>query len=74
MARPQTVFKGTQQEADDLNAAITRWCTCVFDEAGALTSACPPHLMMVNDQRALDGLLFMRRCEQKLMQGEWHVD
>ena len=60
MATP--TWHGTQQESFDLVAAIQRNCMCEFDKAtGARIATCAPHQMLTQDQRALNGLLFMRR-------------
>jgi hypothetical protein len=59
-------WNGTQQESTDLVAAINRHCTCQFDLDGERTVTCPPHRMMLDDQRALDGLVFMRQIAGRL--------
>lgn len=55
------IWHGTSAESDDLLAALDRNCTCQYEETtGAKTSNCPGHLMMLEDQKTLDGLLFYR--------------
>jgi hypothetical protein len=54
------VFHGNQAEAADLVNAIARNCCCQYGLMGVRTSTCPPHQMLIEDQRALDGLLFVR--------------
>lgn len=50
------------QEWDELQAAVRRNCACEFDSAThELTKTCAPCSMLVTDQRALNGLLFLRR-------------
>jgi len=56
-----TTFHGDANEAASLNRALERNCTCEVEESsGARVSCCPGHDMLIHDQRALDGLLFMR--------------
>jgi hypothetical protein len=56
-----TVWHGSAQETTDLVTAITRNCQCEFGAMGVRLTTCPAHKMMLNDQRALNGLLFVRR-------------
>lgn len=71
VAQPQPVWHGTQEESAALVNAIARNCNCQFGLMGVRTSTCPPHHMLIEDQRALDGLLFMRRRAEKLLLEEW---
>jgi hypothetical protein len=47
-------FHGTPAERQDLEAALHRHCTCGYPR-------CSVHEMLTDEQRALDGLLFVRR-------------
>src|SRR3984893_11419496 len=63
---PQVVWHGTQQESFDLVNAIGRNCTCEFGLMGVRLATCAPHRMLTEDQRALNGLLFARRMQERL--------
>lgn len=66
----QIEWHGTTRESDDLVTALNRYCTCQYTEdTGALVSRCAGHKMMVEDQRALDWLLFCRR-NVEILRGE----
>jgi len=65
------IWYGTQRESFDLVNAITHHCGCEFGLTGARVSTCPPHRMLIEDQRALNGLLFARRMVDRLRQEEW---
>ena len=60
MVTEQVAFHGTPEETAALLAAFNRHCHCEY-QVGLRRSTCPGHDMMVRDQRALNGLLFMRR-------------
>ena len=62
---------GTPQENLDLVRAVNRNCVCQFGLMGLRRTSCPAHLMLADDQRALDGLLFGRRIAAKLRAEEW---
>ena len=62
----QSIWNGTHQELTDLAAAINRNCTCQCDLGEERTVTCSPHRMMTDDQRALDGLVFMRQIADRL--------
>jgi hypothetical protein len=64
MARRIT-WNGTTDEALALLQALRSHCECRRDE-GRTMSACPSHSMLAHDQRAIDGLLFMRRMVGRL--------
>ncbi len=64
-------WHGTQAEAAELLAAIQHHCACEFGVLGVRLSTCAPHRMMTEDQRALDGLLCMRRLRARLKAEEW---
>ena len=71
MVAPQTLFYGTQEETIALVNAIARNCGCSFGLMGVRTSTCVPHEMLVNDQRALNGLLWMHRDAKRLRREEF---
>jgi len=60
--REQTIFHGTPDETIALMAAVDRFCDCTYSEEGDYrNTTCSAHRMMVEDQRALNGLLWWRR-------------
>lgn len=62
MNAPKTFWHGTPEEAEELEFAVKQNCQCVYSESdGHRLSFCEPHKMMALDQRALDGLLEVRR-------------
>lgn len=63
-----TVWHGTPAEWIDLVRAVEHSCACPWQGAGA--PVCPTHRMLLEDQRALDGLLFARRIRQRLLREE----
>ncbi len=65
------VWYGSQQESFDLVNAIARNCGCEFGMMGIRLAVCEPHRMLVEDQRALNGLLFARRIAGRLREEEW---
>jgi len=64
-------WHGTQQESFDLIKAIGRNCTCDFGLMGVRLTTCSSHRMLMEDQRALDGLLFVRRMAERLLDEEF---
>ena len=64
------IWRGTAAESQALVDAIDHNCTCEFWRNVRLT-CCPAHRMLVEDQRALDGLLFARRIADRLHCEEW---
>ena len=64
------IWRGTAAESQALVDAIVHNCTCEFWRNVRLT-CCPAHRMLVEDQRALDGLLFARRISDRLRREEW---
>jgi hypothetical protein len=62
----RTIWYGTPQESQDLTAAVERNCACQFAADGRRTTTCPPHRMLTDDQRALNGLLFVRQIVARL--------
>ena len=71
MARRIT-WNGTAEEALALLHALRVHCQCRVDE-GRLLDACASHSMLAHDQRAIDGLLFMRRMAARLLAEEFDV-
>jgi hypothetical protein len=69
-ATPTIVWYGTQQESFDLVNAVARNCECQFGMMGVRLSTCAPHRMLMEDQRALNGLLFARRIAERLRREE----
>jgi hypothetical protein len=67
----QIFWHGTQQESFDLTNAIGRNCTCEFGMMGVRLNTCEPHRMLTEDQRALNGLLFVRRMAARLRREEF---
>ncbi len=70
----QIHFNGTTQEGNDLLKAIAHNCQCTYGLMGVRTSTCPAHHMLIDSQRVLDHLLFMRRIEGRLNRQEWVGD
>jgi hypothetical protein len=64
-----TTWHGKPSELRDLLTAVQRHCSCVYAQ-GACTSVCAGHRLLVEDQRALDGLLFVRRLADRLRREE----
>jgi hypothetical protein len=75
MQRARTVvsWNDTLQEKLDLIRAVDRNCACLYGLMGVRLASCPTHLMLAEDQRALDGLLFGRRIAAQLRNEEWLV-
>jgi hypothetical protein len=71
MARRIT-WNGTTDEALALLAALSQYCDCRI-ERGRTVTACASHTMLANNQRAVDGLLFMRRMASRLLAEEFDV-
>jgi hypothetical protein len=67
----QVVWHGTQQESFDLVNAIAHHCSCEFGLMGVRLATCAPHRMLTEDQRALNGLLFARRMQERLRREEF---
>jgi hypothetical protein len=66
------IWNGTQDEALALLHALRAHCECRVED-GRTLAACPAHLMLAYDQRAIDGLLFMRRMAARLLGEEFEV-
>lgn len=68
----QVIWNGTTDEASALLNALRTHCECRVDQGRTLAS-CPSHQMLTRDQRAIDGLLFMRRMAARLLAEEFAV-
>lgn len=55
------IWHGTEQESLALVNAVSRYCSCQMGLMGVRLSTCASHRMLMEDQRALDGLLFAHR-------------
>jgi hypothetical protein len=71
MAR-QIIWNGTTVEALALLHALRAHCECGVDR-GLTVTPCPSHRMLAHDQRAVDGLLFMRRMAARLLAEEFDL-
>ena len=71
MARRIT-WNGTTDEALALLAALSHHCECQT-APGRMVAVCASHSMLASNQRALDGLLFMRRMAGRLLAEEFEV-
>lgn len=65
-------WNGTTEEAVALLHALRAHCTCRV-EAGRTVAPCAGHHMLARDQRAVDGVLFMRRIAPQLVTEEFHL-
>jgi hypothetical protein len=71
MARRIT-WNGTTDEALALLHALRAHCECRVSE-GRTVASCASHSMLARDQRAVDGLLFMRRMAPHLLAEEFDL-
>jgi hypothetical protein len=71
MAR-SIIWNGTTDEALALLHALRTHCECRL-EAGRTVASCASHSMLAHDQRAIDGLLFMRRMAARLLAEEFQL-
>jgi hypothetical protein len=71
MARGIT-WNGTTDEALALLHALREHCDCRVEQ-GRTVASCAGHHMLARDQRAVDGLLFMRRMAARLVAQEFDV-
>jgi hypothetical protein len=63
-------WNGTTDEALALLHALREHCACTVRE-GRTLAPCAAHSMLAQDQRAIDGLLFMRRMAARLLAEEF---
>jgi hypothetical protein len=68
--RQRAVWHGNAQESVELLHAVGRNCACRAVE-GKTVSVCAAHQMLVDDQRAMDGLLFGRIIAAHLIEEEF---
>ncbi len=66
-------WNGTTDEALALLHALRAHCECHVDE-GRTVAPCASHAMLARDQRAVDGLLFMRRMAARLSAEEFDIN
>ena len=59
-------WHGTQAETFALLQALSRNCSCEVTAEGERLKTCSAHRMLLEDQRALDGLVFVRRLRERL--------
>ncbi len=71
MARSIT-WRGTQTEAAELLSALNHHCQCQESSDGLDVVLCEAHLLL-EDQRALDRLLFARRIAARFTSEEFGV-
>jgi hypothetical protein len=65
-------WNGTTDEALALLHALREHCVCTI-EHGKTVAPCAAHTMLAQDQRAIDGLLFMRRMAARLLTEEFDL-
>ena len=66
-------WNGTTDEALALLHALRAHCNCQVDE-GRTVEPCAGHTMLARDQRAIDGLLFMRHMAAQLLAEEFELE
>jgi hypothetical protein len=71
MARRIT-WNGSSDEAVALLHALAAHCDCRH-QSGKVVRPCAPHLMLTYDQRAVDGLVFVRRIAGRLISEEFEL-
>lgn len=67
----QIIFNGTDTEKSDLITALQHNCGCAFGPFGMRMSTCAAHVMLITDQRALNGLIDGRRRSAELILQEF---
>ena len=67
-----TTWHGTPDESQALTRVLTYWCTqkgegehCTYGLMGMRMTTCASHKMLIEDQRALDGLLYAKTLAEK---------
>jgi hypothetical protein len=60
------IWNTTAHDTSDLTEAVARHCACEHGPMGVRVTTCPPHRMLTHDQRAVNGLFFMRRLADRL--------
>lgn len=72
MMTTHAIWHGTQNEGFALQEALRNNCACESSSTdGTRISTCAPHHMFLTDQRALNGLVFMRRMADCLKRREF---
>ena len=64
------VWHGTEAQTVALLRAIEHNCECTHGTNGERLKPCASHTMLLRDQRALDGLLFVRGLASRLQAEE----
>jgi hypothetical protein len=64
----QVTWKGSKEEAELLIKAFAANCECDKDKK----LLCPSHQAMLEGQRFIDGLLFVKAMRQTFLRGEWN--
>jgi hypothetical protein len=62
------IFHGNERESLDLAQIVARNCTCASTTYHG--HPCPVHHMLSTDQRAIDGLVFVRRTCDRFVRAE----
>jgi hypothetical protein len=65
-------WRGSLTQRAELLAALDNNCTCTIDR-GVRTDVCAAHLILIEDQRTLDGLLFAREIADQLRDEEFAI-
>ena len=69
MAASHVTWHGTENESLELLVSLSQHCACEYTRQGERTAVCSSHRLL-EDQRALDGLVFARRIRATLMREE----
>jgi hypothetical protein len=72
MSRTRPNWHGTEEEWGALLDAVDLHCACLYTSMGTPLRRCVAHSIL-QDQRALDGLLWMRRLRTRLQREEQSV-
>jgi hypothetical protein len=54
--------------------ALSHNCECKVSAEGVRLTTCASHQLLVEDQRAVDGLLFARRIADRLREEEFNCE
>jgi hypothetical protein len=65
------VWHGTEEQTLALLEAVQHNCNCARRRAKGGRSYCAAHMMLMSNQRALDGLLFVKGLAARLRAEEW---
>jgi hypothetical protein len=69
MVQAPRPFPGSERDKTRLLSVLNHNCDCDPEH----NIVCAPHKMLVDDPRAVNGLLFERRIADQLVTEEWHV-